>query len=423
MASTVVVAIGLLVAGTTLQLLLHRSLLTHVDDVADTQLADIAALIRQGTLPAELANAGDDGAAVQVVDGDGRLLAVSAGTTAVVPSIVPDGTDVEVQTRGNRRISAQRVDIGAGPRTIYVSTSLEPVDEAMARLRGALLVVGPLLLLFVAGTTWFVIGRALEPVEAIRARVAGISDRSLDERVPERGTEDEIGRLARTMNAMLDRVERGVLRQRAFVGDASHELQTPLASLRANLEVALAHLDGDQWPSIGEDLLATTLTMERLVHDLLYLARLDDGAALPVAPLDLDAIVLEECTVLRSRSGLSLDTLGVSAAAVIGRRDDLARVVRNLLENAVRHAASAVTVSLTMADGVALLAVADDGPGIPRADRERVFERFVRLDDARTRASGGTGLGLAIAREVVVAHGGSIEITDAGVVVRLPSSF
>jgi signal transduction histidine kinase len=423
MASTVVVAIGLLVAGTTLQLLLHRSLLTHVDDVAETQLADIAALIRQGTLPAELANAGDDGAAVQVVDGDGRLLAVSAGTTGVVPPIVPDGTDVEVQTRGNRRISAQRVDIGAGPRTIYVSTSLEPVDEAMARLRGALLVVGPLLLLFVAGTTWFVIGRALEPVEAIRIRVAGISDRSLDERVPEPGTQDEIGRLARTMNAMLDRVERGVLRQRAFVGDASHELQTPLASLRANLEVALAHPDGDQWPSIGEDLLATTLTMERLVHDLLYLARLDDGAALPVAPVDLDAIVLEECTVLRSRSGLSLDTLGVSAAAVIGRRDDLARVVRNLLENAVRHAASAVTVSLTMADGVALLAVADDGPGIPRADRERVFERFVRLDDARTRASGGTGLGLAIAREVVVAHGGSIEITDAGVVVRVPSGF
>jgi signal transduction histidine kinase len=419
-AATVVLAIGFVVAGVGLQVLLHRSLITHVDDIADVQLADVTALARQGTLPRELANAGDDGSVVHVVDDRGTVVASSAGSSRAAPGFRPTGTDPEARTLDGRRVSARRVSTPAGPRTIYVSTKLDPVDEAMARLQHALYLVGPLLLVFVGLTTWLVLGRALRPVEAIRARVAGISDRSLGERVPVTST-DELGRLATTMNDMLGRIETGVDRQRRFVGDASHELQTPIASLRADLEVALGHPTTTDWPAIGADLLATSAEMERLVRDLLFIARADEGTAAPTTPVDLDDVVLEEAAALRVRGRVPIDASHVSGAAVLGRRDDLGRVVRNLLDNADRHASTGVTLSLTTdADDVVLL-VADDGPGIPPADRERVFERFTRLDEARARATGGTGLGLPIARQIVLAHGGTIVATDAGLVVRLPS--
>ena len=420
-AATIAVGLGFLVAALALQVLLHRSLITHVDDVADVQLSDVAALARQGTLPPQLANAGDDGSVVHVVDGGGRLLAVSAGSARGVPPLVPDGSDVESRSIAGRRVSAQRIATTSGRRTIYVSTSLEPVEEAMARLRRSLVVVGPLLLLFVGLTTWLVVGRALRPVELIRTRVARINDRSLHERVPVGEGDDEISRLATTMNDMLGRIESGVERQRRFVGDASHELQTPLASLRADLEVAVAHPGVTDWTRTGVDLLATSAAMERLVRDLLFLARSDEGTPAPATPVDLDVVVLEEIAALRVRGRVPVDSTDVSGAAVLGRRDDLGRVVRNLLDNADRYAATTVRVSLRSEGDQVLLVVADDGPGIPMSERDRVFERFTRLDDARARATGGSGLGLAIAHEVVEAHGGTIEATDGAIVVRLPT--
>jgi signal transduction histidine kinase len=162
--------------------------------------------------------------------------------------------------------------------------------------------------------------------------------------------------------------------------------------------------------------------MERLVRDLLFMARADEGTNVPLTPVDLDDVVLEEATALRVRSRVPIDTSRVSGAAVLGHRDDLVRVVRNLVDNADRHAATLVSLSLTTDDDEARLLVADDGPGIPLADRERVFERFTRLDDARARSSGGTGLGLPIARQILLAHGGTIEATDEGLLVRLPSA-
>jgi signal transduction histidine kinase len=241
--------------------------------------------------------------------------------------------------------------------------------------------------------------------------------------VPVPGSDDEIARLATTMNEMLDRIEVGVERQRRFVADASHEVQTPLASLRANLEVALSHPDTTDWPATGADMLSTTGSMERLVHDLLYLARMDDeGPAPQRAPIDLDVVVMEEAAAMQVRARVPIDTRQVSAGAVLGRRDELARVVRNLLDNADRHAVSSVQVSLTSDDHTVALVVSDDGPGIPEEDRERVFERFARIDDARARTTGGTGLGLAIVRDVVSAHGGTVHVSDDGLVVRLPSA-
>ncbi|MCU1378876.1 MAG: Signal transduction histidine kinase [Acidimicrobiales bacterium] len=418
-AATVLVGVAVAVASLALVVTLHRSLVTHVDDVADVQAADVAGLAAQGSLPRALTRANDDGTTTQVVDAGGRVVAATADLDERLPIA---GFLRGARTIGKQRVVAQPARTPTGPVTIYVATSLEPVDEAISRLGRGLALGGPLLVLFVGLTTWVVVGRALRPVELIRAQVAEISDRSLGRRVPVPTANDEIRRLATTMNTMLDRVETGVGRQRRFVADASHELQTPLASFRTDLEVALAHPAATDWPTTGGDLLATSAAMERLVRDLLFLARADDAAVAPVSPVDLDDVVLEEVHALRARGRVPVEAAKVSGAAVLGRRDDLARVVRNLLDNADRYASSCIALSLTTEGEDVVLTVTDDGPGIPAADRERVFERFTRLDDARARATGGSGLGLAIARQVVTAHGGTIEATDDGLVVRLPSA-
>jgi signal transduction histidine kinase len=271
-----------------------------------------------------------------------------------------------------------------------------------------------------------VVGRTLRPVDAIRAEVADISERSLDRRVPVPRTDDEISRLAATMNTMLDRLHTAAERQRRFVADASHELQTPLASVRTDLEVALAHPANTDWQDTAVDLLTANRRMERLVRDLLFLARSDERTARPPArPVDLDDIVLSEAVRMRAAGHVHFDTSAVSAAAVNGRRDELTRAVRNLLDNAGRYARSLVTVALASDDGRVTLVVQDDGPGVPPGDRERVFRRFTRLDDDRSRETGGTGLGLAIAMEIIDAHGGAINVEDAAggarFVIRLPA--
>jgi signal transduction histidine kinase len=224
-------------------------------------------------------------------------------------------------------------------------------------------------------------------------------------------TGDEVSRLATTMNAMLDRLQEGSRRQRAFVADASHELQSPLTALRSELEVALAQRDND-WKQTARSLLVDTDEMERLVRDLLYLARTQDTTAPPGdGLLDLDDVVLEEVTRLRGTTDVQILTTEVSAAPVHGDGDALRRLVRNLLENAVRHARSCVRVRLGSGPGVVRLEVADDGPGVATADRERVFDRFFASSRARTRGTG-SGLGLAIARELAIRHGGSLRVTD-----------
>jgi signal transduction histidine kinase len=226
---------------------------------------------------------------------------------------------------------------------------------------------------------------------------------------------------------MLDRLQAAAERQRRFVADASHELRTPLAAARTDLEIALAHPESTDLHETATDLLAANQRMEHLVRDLLFMARADELAPRPLAvPVDLDDIVLVETARLRGNGHVKVDIGAVSGAAVMGRLDELARAVRNLLENAACYASSLVTVELTSDDGQATLVIQDDGPGIPAGDRERIFQRFARLDDARGRDSGGTGLGLAIAKEIIDAHGGTIVVDDARqgarFVVRLPST-
>ncbi|MDG4865030.1 HAMP domain-containing sensor histidine kinase, partial [Streptomyces sp. T-3] len=298
------------------------------------------------------------------------------------------------------RLVAVRTTDNGRPATVYAGTSLETAEYTQHLILSAMLPGIPLLLLLVAAVTWRNTARALRPVEAIRAEVAEITERDLGRRVPVPASRDEVARLSTTMNDTLDRLQDSMDRQRRFVADASHELRNPIAALRAHVEVAIAH------PQLlhGDELLDDVVRVQQLADDLLLLARLDAGQYPDHVPLDLSELA---AATVRRRTGervpVTLDAPG--EVLVHGSRTQLARVLDNLLDNAQRHASSHITVT-TAGDGV--LEVRDDGSGVPDADRERIFTRFTRLDESRSRDAGGTGLGLAIARDIATAHGGTL---------------
>ncbi|MGH9058964.1 MAG: sensor histidine kinase [Acidimicrobiales bacterium] len=312
-----------------------------------------------------------------------------------------------------------------GTVTVYVAGSLRPVGQATTTVGLALVGGLPALVILVGALVWIFGGRALRPVESIRAEVADITGHDLHRRVPQPATGDEIARLARTMNQMLDRLESSATAQRQFVADASHELRSPLAALQATLEVAIAHPNDSAWPAVAADALDEVRGLHRLVEDLLVLARTEQAAQAPrTEAVDLDEIILRESRRRATDRSISWDLHQVSGGRVPGDPDQLARVVRNLMDNAQRHATSRVTIQLSTTSDAVELVVADDGPGIPAEDRQRIFERFARLDEARSQDDGGTGLGLAIAKEMVAAHTGTIDVVDSSVgarfAIRLP---
>jgi signal transduction histidine kinase len=438
LAATAILALALLVGGTAMLTLLRRSLVRNLDDVADIRADDISALVAEEPLPRTLAL--EDDAVGQVVDEHGVVVAASPNIRGAGPiaDIYPPGVDPVTRTvadlpevDGSYRLLAQRATSPDGPVTIYVGTNLEPVHDTLVVVRASLLIAAPLLLALVAFVTWAAVGRALMPVEAIRSQVAELSNRDLGRRVPVPPGGDEIGRLATTMNAMLSRLQAAADRQARFVADASHELQSPLAAARTDLEVALAHPQATCWTATARDLLDEHRHMERLVADLLFIARADSGSppSTPPSPVDLHEVVLEEVARVNGGDSVHIDTGRVHSAVVRGRPGDLRRAVRNLLDNARRHARTTVTVGLQDDGDTASLAVEDDGPGVPQQDRDRIFERFTRLDDGRSRATGGTGLGLAIVKEIVDQHHGQVNVRDrpdraagARFIVTLPSS-
>ncbi|MGY1453150.1 sensor histidine kinase [Streptomyces sp. SS8] len=331
-----------------------------------------------------------------------------------------------VATQDFRLVAVQSVTRDRVPVTVYAGASLAEQEEAVSTVTGTMLAGLPALLAVVGGVTWLVTRGALRPVEGIRREMAAIAAGSdLSRRVPEPPSRDEVARLARTTNETLSALEASVERQRRFVADASHELRSPIASLRTQLEVAAAHpglLDID-------GAVHDTVRLQALAADLLLLARLDAGERPGDARVDLYALVREE---LAQRTG---DRVAVALedgedgepVEVAGSRGQLARVLGNLLDNAQRHAASRVRVRVGREHGQAVLEVADDGAGVPEEERERIFERFVRLDDARSRDDGGAGLGLAIARDVAVRHGGGLTVGRAAgggalFTLRLPAA-
>jgi signal transduction histidine kinase len=302
--------------------------------------------------------------------------------------------------------------------------------EASSSLRvvALVLIVGvPLLIGAFAVVCWFLVGAALRPVAALRRGAAEVTEAGAGARLPVPATRDEVARLAETLNDMLDRLAAGGARQRAFVADAAHELRSPLASIRTQLEVARAHPQKADWDETADGALADLQRLSRLVDDLLLLARLDDDRRPATPAFTVDLRALAAATVARRGSRVDVRVIG-SEEPVPTRVDEdaIVRVLENLLANAERHARSAIAVEVRPDGTSALLMVSDDGPGIPAADRARVFERFARLDASRSQGSGGSGLGLAIVRQLVLSSGGSVWLEDAEpglrAVVRLPLS-
>lgn len=310
--------------------------------------------------------------------------------------------------------------------TVVVATSQDHVQQSVNSMATAMGVAAPLLILAGAALSRGVVTRALRPVEDIRTRVETVSASNLSERVQVAPTGDEIEALGETMNRMLARLEAARNSQRRFVADASHELRSPMSSLRGALEIAVRSGRLETWTEMAPLLTSETTRLQETVSDLLLLSRIDDqGLTLDFADVDLDDVALAEASDLRARSGREI----LTRIAPVRLRADPARlrhVIRNLADNAARHARSTVLITVAGVHGTAVLTVADDGDGIRPDDRVRVFERFVRLDESRARDGAGSGLGLAIVRELVLAHGGTISVEEsaelggAEFTVRLP---
>jgi signal transduction histidine kinase len=430
LAAVLVVGVALAVGGVMLVAVLQGALTGEVLAATRLRATEVAGDLEAGVPPEGLAVGEAEDLLIQVVDERGQVVASSRNVQGLPPvaRLRPGAwarIDVPIDNDDFLAVAAAATT-PRGRLTVLVARVVDTVGES-TRIVTLLLAMGlPVLLLVVAATTWKVVGWALAPVEAIRREVDEISAVELHRRVPDPPGDDEVTRLARTMNRMLGRLQRAHQRQRRFVADASHELRSPVASIRQHAEVALAHPAGTSPGELAATVLAEDLRIERLVEDLLLLARADEHA-LPARrrQVDLDDLVFDEARRLRAATGLRVDVGAVSAGRVDGDTDGLRRVLRNLGDNAARHASGRIGFALAERDSAAVLVVDDDGPGIPEADRGRVLERFVRLDDARTRDAGGSGLGLAIVAELVAAHGGTVGLAGsplggARVEVRLP---
>ena len=435
-AAATVVGAALVLAGVFLVVTLHHRLVQGQRNTAQLRGRDVGALAASGRLPATLSIPGEGRALIQVVNRAGKVVSRSDNITGETP-ILPSDLRNRRSWSGVRRglpigdgeafIVVSRIyPAPGGELSVITAESLESAREDAASLARLLIAGLPLFVGLVALVTRRVVKTALQPVGAMNAQLAEITSNRLHRRVTQPATDDEIAELASTMNTMLDRIQVASDRQRSFVADASHELRSPLTSVRAALEVAEAHPNTVDPHVAIRDALADHDRLDALVADLLTLARLDESVSTEVgAPVDLALLVGAD---IESRTEPTVNwSLDLQPAVVTGSERQLQRVVRNLVDNAVRHADSGVVVSTGVSGRDVVLRVSDDGVGIADEHRDRVFERFARIDTARSVDDGGTGLGLAIVRVTVQAHGGSIGLIDgpsSGAVfeVRLPAA-
>lgn len=434
---------ALLIAAFALIALTRAQLTDSVQTVVVARAQDLALTVASDELPDRIALSA--GASAQIVDSDGNVLLSTSdiegqqamasvphppsGTvTTIVQDSLGDGEGEHDGEDGPFLIAIASTEDEGESVVVLVAATLSGVDDTINTLVPLLLVGVPLLSILVAFTTWMLAGRALTPVDEMSHEAEKISGADLERRIPLPGTTDEIQRLGETLNHMLERLEGSASSQRRFVSDASHELKSPISSLITMSEVAAAHPDEvDTW-ALANDVGFEARRLAILVDDLLTLARADEGAfTLDKSFFDLVEMVTEEASTM-ANGDIAVDITADGAVLALADRRRMAQVVRNLLDNGVRHAETRVTITIrSTADAVAL-SVRDDGLGVPDDETTRIFERFVRLDDGRGRAEGGTGLGLAVVREIVSAHGGQIEVlrnetvTGAVFVVRLPVS-
>ena len=421
--SATVVFVAFAVAGAFLVLVLYRSLLSSIDDAAAGRVRDTLAALafdKPSELDGALLTTDQRVVAVQIIDADGRVVAHSDSAPADTPLIpvksfgmtmrtgIPDNASPD----NDMRISGQTADTATGRYTVLAGGGSESAETTVGTVAMLLAIAAPIVVGVAAVASYRLVKRSLRSVEAIRNRVAEVSASELSERVPVPPQKDEIAALATTMNEMLARVEAGHAAQRRFVGDASHELRSPLATIISALEVA------QDYPELVDDelkngtLIPEAHRMQALVEDLLLLARADEqGLTIRKGHVYLDVIAEGDAARVRREHGLHVYT-DLEAVRLVGDVSGISRVVRNLLDNAARYAKSRIEITVAARGEQVVLTVGDDGPGIPAADRIRVLDRFVRIDTDRSRAGGGTGLGLAIVAEIVSAHSGSVDIGE-----------
>jgi signal transduction histidine kinase len=441
--ATVVVAAALAIAGFALVQVVEHQLVDKVRKQAEEQLSTAAQKLRAGVPPQQVTQSRADSVIVGVVAAGGQPVAGPPLALGNQQSLFVQG-DIAPGQRGGGVVTAangvgasgsgafdiryEGVATPGGTVTVVAASPLSGVEQSISTLKQNLWLALPAVVAVVAGIAWLITGRALRPVEAIRAEVEEISGSTIHRRVPEPATGDEVARLARTMNAMLDRLETAAQRQREFVSDASHELRSPVASMRTQLEVGLSESPDPYWSGVTASVLEDEARLEALIADLLLLATIDEASPRTGSAVDVAALVRDEARRPRDvavRTTIQPD----DEAFVIGIHSLLSRVLTNLLDNAARYARSDVRVGVHIDGEFVLIHVDDDGPGISPLDRERVFERFTRLDTARARggdADGGAGLGLPLARGIVDRHHGTVMATDsplggARFEVRLPA--
>jgi signal transduction histidine kinase len=422
----VLVLVVLAVTGAALVVTQRTVLTDSVDEVLQRRTSEVAALSDAGQLPDPIPGQGDEESFAEVIGVDGRVIARTTHSGPISAQAAAPPTDpVFAEIYSGDQHYRVLTELHSGV-LVRAGTPLDDVDDSVLALVRGLGFSIPAATVLLALLVWMVLGRVLRPVESIRSQVAEISGGSLNRRVPVPGADDEIGRLARTMNEMLDRLERSSELQKRFVGDASHELRAPLARIRTEIDVGLAEGENLDAHAVLKSVSEDVDSLQQLVADLLALARSDGGAPLAHrVPVDLDDLVLREAERTRRRGVASIDLSAVSGAQVLGDPSQLSRVIRNLLDNAVAYGGGKIAVSLVEENGSAVLTVSDDGPGVSPEVQERMFERFTRADEARTPSAGGVGLGLSICRQIVEAHGGTISFDPsrprgARIVARLP---
>jgi signal transduction histidine kinase len=420
-----VVAGALLAAGWIMLMLLQDYLTASTETSAQRKADDVIALLADEDLEEAgeyIGSTAHAGQYVQILDPSGRVFASSDPAVAALPitalrpgpgeTLTEEVSELPGVDDDDLLIIASGVDVGDDVYAVVVASTVQVQEDTVSAVAWFVLGLIPVLLVAVGVLVWVLVGRSLRQVERIRRQVSRINIRRLGGRVDVPPTDDEIHALALTMNSMLDRLQASEQEQRRFVADASHELRSPLATLNAAVEVAAADPSNATWNDMKDVFAGETARMRYLVEDLLTLARADDGGLpLDAADVDLDDVLHEEIRRLRTTSKHRIEA-DLQPVRITGDPRRVGQVLRNVLDNADRHARSLIRISLTTRPGSAVIHIDNDGDPVPEGDRQRIFHRFVRLDESRDRGSGGSGLGLAIAESIMSAHHGSIRALD-----------
>jgi signal transduction histidine kinase len=426
LSAVVVVTFSLLVGGAFLLLVLQSSLISAEWNSLAQRANDVARLLEEEGVRETQSTLAEDRRSseqVQIIDSTNQVVAASArrlrgepisalrpapGKTAKeqLPRVPALGQDDEVL------VSARGVEVKDQAYVVLVAEPLEVQTDTLRTVGLLLLAASPLLIALVGVAVWVLVGQSLKTVERIRRQVAEIDGQRLSGRVEVPPTGDEIAALAATMNEMLDKLEHSDTTHRAFFSDASHELRSPLSTLVTTAEVASLDETGKTWLDMQQTVLNESSRMQSLVEDLLTLAKVDaHQLQLDIQEVDLEDVLVSEITRLRTVSSLQI-TAELQPVRVRGDERRLLQVFRNVLDNAARHAQSAIIVGMERRPGEVVVSVDNDGEIISSQDRSRVFERFARLDASRSSDGGGSGLGLAISREIMLAHGGTVVASE-----------